>query len=77
MAHRYKYSFRYILSDYAIDQSTLSAVIAYNASNMDLALWVGEWRSRHYFGHALQLAINDCLKMLPGVQDMINMPKPL
>ena len=42
---------RHILSDNAIDQSTVSAVITDNALNMDLALWVGEWRSRHCFGH--------------------------
>ena len=57
---------RHILSDYAIDQSTVSAVIVDNASNTDIALQVGEWRSRHCFGHALQLAINDGLKMSPG-----------
>ena len=68
---------RHILSDYAIDQSTVSAVIADNASNMDLALRVGEWRSRHCFGHTLQLAINDGLKMSPGVQDMIKSAKAI
>ena len=68
MAHRCKYSFGYILSDNAIEQSTVSAIIADNASNMDLALWIGEWRNRHCFSHALQLAINDGLKMSPGVQ---------
>ena len=54
----------HVLSDYAIDQSAISAVIADNASNMDLALRLGEWRSRHCFGHTLQLAINDGLKCL-------------
>ena len=34
-------SIRHILSNYAVDQSTVSAVIADNASNMDLALRLG------------------------------------
>ena len=68
---------RHILSDYAIDQSTVSAVIADNASNMDLALQLGEWRSRHCFSHTLQLAINDGLKMSPGVQYMIQSAKAI
>ena len=68
---------RHILSDYFIDQSTVSAVIVDNASNMDLALGVGEWRSRHCFGHTLQLAIGDGLKMSPGVQDMIKSAKAI
>ena len=68
---------RHILSDYAIDQSTVSAVIADNTSNMDLALQVREWRSRHCFSHTLQLAINDGLKMSPGVQDMIKSAKAI
>ena len=68
---------RHILSDYAIDQSAVSAVIADNASNMDLALRLGEWRSRHCFGHTLQLAINDGLKMSLGVQDMIKSAKAI
>ena len=68
---------RHILSDYAIDQSTVSAVIVDNASNVDLALWVVEWRSRHCFGHTFHLAINDGLKMSPGVQDMIKSAKAI
>lgn len=68
---------RHILSDYAIDQSTVSAVIADNASNMDLALQLGEWRSRHCFSNTLQLAINDGLKMSPGVQNMIKSAKAI
>ena len=69
---------RHILSDYAIDQSTVSAaVIADNASNMDIALWVGEWRSRHCFGHTFQLTINDGLKMSPGVQYIIKSAKAI
>ena len=68
---------RHILSNYAIDQSTVSAVIADNAANMDLALWLGEWRSRHCFGHTLQLAISDGLKMSPAVLDMIKSAKAI
>jgi len=60
-----------ILSEYAIDQSTVSAVITDNASNMDLAVHLGEWRSRHCFGHTFQLAIDDGLKMSAEVQTMI------
>ena len=48
---------RHILTDYAIDYSAVSAVIADNASNIDLALRLGEWRSRHCFGHTLQICI--------------------
>ena len=33
---------RHILSNYAIDQATVSTVIADNASNMDVALLVGD-----------------------------------
>ena len=44
---------RHILTDYAIDHSSVSAVIADNALNIDLALQLGEWRSRHCFGHTL------------------------
>jgi len=60
-----------ILLDYGIHQSAVSAVVADNASNMDLALCLGEWKSRHCFGHTLQLAIDDGLKMSPGIQDII------
>ena len=60
-----------VLGNYSIDQSAVSAVIADNAANMDLALRLGEWRSRHCFGHTLQLAICDGLKMSPAVLDMI------
>ena len=68
---------RHILSNYAIDKSTVSAVIADNAANMDLALRLGEWRSRHCFGHTLQLAISDGLKMPPAVLDMIKSAKAI
>ena len=45
---------------------------------MDLALWLGKWRSRHCFGHTLQLAINNNgLKMSLGIQDMIKSAKAI
>ena len=39
------------LSNYNIDQAAVSAVVIDNAYNMDLALCLGEWSSRHCFGH--------------------------
>jgi len=52
-------------------------VIAYNAANMDLALQLGEWRSRHCFGHTFQLAVCDRMKMSPAVLDMIKSAKAI
>ena len=66
-----------VLGNYSIDQSAVSAVIADNAANMDLALRLGEWRSRHCFGYTLQLAICDGLKMSPAVLDMIKSAKAI
>ena len=60
-----------ILRDFNIDPAAVSAVITDNASNMDLALRLGEWNSRHCFGHTLQLTIDDGIKMSPGMQEMI------
>jgi len=53
------------------------AVITDNASNMDLASRLGEWTSRHCFGHTLQWAIDDGIKMSPGVQEMIKSAKAI
>ena len=66
-----------ILSNYSIDQAAVSAVITDNASNMDLALHLGEWSSRHCFGHTLQLAIDDSIKMSPDMQEMIKSAKAI
>ena len=66
-----------ILTDYGINHSAVSAVVADNASNMDVAVRMGEWRSRHCFGHTLQLAIDDGLKMSPGIQDMLKTAKAI
>ena len=66
-----------VLGNYSIDQSAVSAVIADNSANMNLALRLGEWRSRHCFGHILQLAICDGLKMSPAVLDMIKSAKAI
>ena len=66
-----------ILSDYTIDRAAVSVVIADNASNMDLALRLGEWNCRHCFGHTLQLAIDDGIKMSPGMQEMIKSAKAI
>ena len=60
-----------ILRDFNIDLAAVSAVITDNASNIDLASRLGEWTSKHCFGHALQLAIDDGIKMSPGVLEMI------
>jgi len=48
-----------------------------NVSNMDLALRLGEWNSRHCFGHTLQLAIDDSIKMSPGMQEIIKSAKAI
>ena len=70
--------FKQILSNYNIDQAAVSTVVTDNASNMDLALCLGEWSSRHYFGHTLQLATDDGIKMSPGMQEeMIKPPKAI
>ena len=66
-----------ILKDFNIDSAAVSAVITDNASNMDLALCLGEWNSRHCFGHTLQLAIDDGIKMSPGIQEMIKTAKAI
>ena len=66
-----------ILSINNIDQAAVSAVVTDNASNMDLALHLGEWNSRHCFGHTLQLAINDGIKMSPGMQEVIKSVKTI
>ena len=55
----------------------MSAVITDNASNMDLASRLGEWNSRHCFGHTLQLAIDDGIKMSPGIREMIKSTKAI
>ena len=36
---------------------------------------LGQWRSRHCFGHTLQLAIEDDLKISPVVQAMLKSAK--
>ena len=64
-----------VLRDFSIDLAAVSAIITDNASNMDLASHLGEWNSRHCFGHTLQLAIDDGIKMFPGIQDMIKTAK--
>jgi len=66
-----------ILRDFSIDLAAVSAVITDNASNMDLASCLGEWNSRHCFGHTLQLAIDDSIKMSPGIQEMIKTAKAI
>ena len=65
------------LRDFNIDPAAVSAIITDNASNMDLALRLGEWNSRHCFGHTLQLAIDDGIKMSPGMQEMIKTAKAI
>ena len=45
-----------VLSNNAIDQSTVSAVIGDTTANMDLSLRLQEWRSRYCCGDTLQLA---------------------
>ena len=52
-------------------------VVTDNASNMDLALHLGEWSSRHCFGHTLQLAIDDGIKMSPCMQEVIKSAKTI
>ena len=44
---------------------------------MDLAVHLGEWNSRHCFGHALQLAIDDGIKMSSGSQEIIKSAKAI
>ncbi|XP_065895779.1 zinc finger BED domain-containing protein 4-like [Dysidea avara] len=66
-----------ILRDFTIDQAAVSAVITDNASNMDLASRLGEWNSRHCFGHTLQLAIDDGIKMSLGIREMIKSTKAI
>ena len=66
-----------ILSNYNIDQAAVSVVVTYNASNMDLALRLGECSSRHCFGHTLQLAIDDGIKMSPSMQEVIKSAKTI
>ena len=64
-----------ILSDYSIDNLAVSAVITDNAANVDLAMRLGQWSSRQCFGHTLQLAIEDSLKISPVVQAMLKSAK--
>ena len=53
-------------------------LVAYNAAvNMDLVLQLGEWRSRHCFGHTFQLAVCDRMKMSPAVLNMIKSVKAI
>jgi len=59
-----------------IDQSAVQAVVADNASYMDLALHLGEWKSRHCFGHT-KLAIDNGLRMSPGIQEMLKSTKAI
>ena len=66
-----------ILTDYGINYSAVSVVVADYASNMDVAVRIGEWRSRHCFGHTLQLAIDDGLNMSLGIQDMLKTAKAI
>ena len=66
-----------MLSDYSIDNSSVSAVITDNAANVDLAMRLGQWSSRHCFGHTLQLAIEDGLKISPAVQAMLKSAKAI
>ena len=66
-----------MLSDYSIDNSSVSAVITDNAANVDLAKRLGQWSSRHCFGHTLQLAIEDGLKISPAVQAMLKSAKAI
>ena len=66
-----------ILRDFNIDPAAVTAVKTDNASNMHLALRLGEWNSRHCFGHTLQLAIDDGIKMSPGMQEMIKTAKAI
>ena len=66
-----------ILHDFTIDQAAVSAVITDNASNMDLASHLGEWNSRHCFGHTLQLAIDDSTKLSAGIREMIKSTKTI
>ena len=66
-----------ILSNYNINQALVSVVVTENASNMYLALRLGEWNSRQCFGHTLQLAIDDGIKMCPGVQEIIKSAKAI
>ena len=66
-----------ILSNCNIDQAAVSVVVTDNASNMDLALRLGEWSSRHCFGHTLQLAIDDGIKMSPCMQEVIKSAKTI
>ena len=66
-----------ILTDYGINHSAVSAVVADYASNMDVTVPMGECRSRHCFGCTLQLAIDDGLKMSPGIQDMLKTAKAI
>ena len=68
---------KHILRDFTIDQAAVSAVITDNASNMDLASRLGEWNSRHCFGHTLQLAIDDGIKMSPRIREMIKSTKAI
>ena len=66
-----------IFRDFNIDLAAVSAVITDNASNMDPALHFGEWNSRYCFGHTLWLAIDDGIKMSPGMQEMIKTAKAI
>ncbi|XP_065895780.1 zinc finger BED domain-containing protein 4-like [Dysidea avara] len=66
-----------ILRDFTIDQAAVSAVITDHASNMDLESRLGEWNSRHCFGHTLQLTIDDGIKMSPGIREMIKSTKAI
>ena len=68
---------KHVLRDFSIDLAAVSAVITDNGSNMDLASHLGEWNSRHCFGHTLQLAIDDGIKMSPGIQEMIKIAKAI
>ena len=44
---------------------------------MDLALCLGEWSSRHYVGHTLQLTTDDGIKMSAGMQEVIKPAKTI
>ena len=54
-----------ILTDYGINHSAVSAVVADNASNMEM--WQYAWGNGEAYSDTLQLAIDDGLKMSPGI----------
>ena len=53
----------------------VSVVITDNATNVDLAMHLRQWSSKLCFGHMLQLAFEDGLKILPAVLAMLKSDK--